>query len=93
MGIDDNPYCCYMEPYYLPGIPLDHVNTIPHPIFEMLGPYQGYRYTKPRIPTSSSSSSTNTITTTEKNDDDGIFIGKALWNVCEKMTGCHWPDF
>lgn len=85
MGVTDNPYCCYIEPYYLPGITLNNVNIMTHPIFEMLGPYQGYRYARPRIPLSTSSS------------DDSILLtssspGEALWKVCEEITGCQWPE-
>jgi hypothetical protein len=83
MGVNDHPDCCYIQPYYLPGIPFQNVHTTPHPIFEMLGPYQGYRYTKPRIPPPLVS----------KDDTRSLSPpGEALWNVCTEVTQCQWPD-
>ena len=78
--IDNN--CCYIQPYWLPGN--DDINTTPSPIFETLGPYQGYRFTKPRLPSQCNSN--------HDNNSNQLSAQVALWKACEELTGCIWPD-
>jgi hypothetical protein len=74
----DNNYCCYIQPYWLPDVAYDDYDTTPFPMYEMLGPYQGYRFTKPRLPLYK---------------DAKIQSARvALWKACEELTGCTWPD-
>ena len=58
----------YLQPYALPR----RLSSPPFPLFEMLGPYQGYRLTEPRLPTS----------------DGGKQAAGSLFAVCEELTGC-----
>ena len=67
----------YLQPYALPGSSRDRP---PYPMFEMLGPYVGYRVTTPRIP--------NTI----GGEDGTTAAAKALFEVCEELTGCKYPE-
>lgn len=63
----------YLQPYRLP--PRRNNDAPPFPMFEMLGPFMGYRETKPRLPV-----------------DGGVQASKSLFQVCEELTGCHFPD-
>jgi hypothetical protein len=88
-----DPDCCYIQPYWLPGIPLENRDQVPFPLYEILGPYQGYRVTKPRLPFASSKiasspklgsgSSSSQVT-------NHLSAGEALWKACEELTGCTW---
>lgn len=44
---DVTTHCIYLQPYWLP---FSNNEQIPSPIFEMLGPFQGYWFTQPRLP-------------------------------------------
>ena len=76
----------YLQPYALPGSRSSRRRP-PYPMFEMLGPYVGYRVTTPRIPNIASGG-----------NDDGstaaaaAAAAKALFEVCEQLTGCRYPE-
>lgn len=102
--LNDEDDCCYLQPYWLPGIPLrnkkSYQNTdqqqqllppkqqqqrqhrVPHPMFEMMGPYQGYRLTDPRLPPYQLHRSDSI-----QNDSNDLSAGEALWKACEEITG------
>ena len=86
---DDSYYCSYIQPYWLPGISLQDITTTPYPLYEMMGPYQGYRITHPRIPLKLSSSTTTATATGAANQ---LTAGEALWQACTDLTGCTWPS-
>jgi NAD(P)-dependent dehydrogenase (short-subunit alcohol dehydrogenase family) len=63
----------YLQPYRLP--PRRNKSAPPFPMFEMLGPFMGYRETKTRLP-----------------HDGGVQASNSLFEVCEELTGCQFPD-
>jgi hypothetical protein len=44
---EDLDHAIYLQPYWLP---FQRKDSPPYPLFEMLGPYVGYRATTPRLP-------------------------------------------
>ena len=74
----------YLQPYALPTGSRSSRRRPPYPMFEMLGPYVGYRVTTPRIP--------NTIGDKDGATAAAAAAAKALFEVCEQLTGCKYPE-
>lgn len=84
----DGNHCCYLQPYWIPNIPLIDRQTVPFPLYEMMGPFQGYRIVKPRLPLPLKSKASVGV-----NDKVLLEATEALWAACEELTGCTWPEF
>jgi len=61
----------YLQPYYLPTKWMGAA----FPAFEMLGPYVGWRITKPRLP---------------DDGTNGLNTAKHLWKASEELAGCEF---
>ena len=74
----------YLQPYALPTGSRSSRRRPPYPMFEMLGPYVGYRVTTPRIP--------NIVSGGNDDGSTAAAAAKALFEVCEQLTGCRYPE-
>ena len=72
LDFDDNQDIQYLQPYWIPS----SSKRPPYPMFEMLGPYVGYKVTTPRLPT----------------HDMGEKASESLFTVCEELTNCKYPE-
>ncbi|CAB9499512.1 Short-chain dehydrogenase TIC 32, chloroplastic [Seminavis robusta] len=69
VGDFDNNNDFYLQPYWMPE---SARRKAPFPVLEMLGPFIGYRFIQPRLPSSQAGSDA---------------AGEALWKVSEELTG------
>ena len=75
----DHTHCCYLQPYWLPPFLYRGTKDVHIPMFEMLGPYQGYRLTRPRLPIGI-------------DNGTSFAASEALWSACQEVTGCTWSS-
>ena len=54
----DDPSVLYLQPYWLPD---RYKHSAPFPVYEMMGPFVGYKETNPRLPIDGGSMATQAL--------------------------------
>lgn len=74
--IPDNTLFPYLQPYWQLFDSSSNISSPLFPALELVGPYQGYRWTAPRVPAG----------------DEGRAAAQALWRASNELTGAQWPE-